>query len=141
MAEALTSYNPNLVLIEAEDVKLAFNEHDVPYLLPEVQRKIAKSLSEALKQKIGGINSALASLHQAMSNAQENFAASIEQVEQRVKQSDGRVLFLEHVIQDLQNGRIAGLQQQLQKEKQHAESLEEQLYKPEVQAVLHAKKR
>lgn len=141
VAEALTSYNPNLVLIEAEDVKLAFNEHDVPYLLPEVQRKIAKSLSEALKQKIGGINSALASLHQAMSNAQENFAASIEQVEQRVKQSDGRVLFLEHVIQDLQNGRIAGLQQQLQKEKQHAESLEEQLYKPEVQAVIHAKKR
>jgi hypothetical protein len=30
VAEALTSYNPNLVLIEAEDVKLAFNEHDVP---------------------------------------------------------------------------------------------------------------
>ena len=141
VAEALTAYIPSLVLLESEDVKSAFNEHDVPYVLPEVNRKIAKSLNEALQQKIAGINSALASLQHAMSNAQENFAASIEHVEQRVRQSDGRVLFLEHVIQDLQNGRIAGLQEQVQKEKRHSQSLEEQLYKPEVQAVLHAKKR
>ena len=70
-----------------------------------------------------------------------HFAASLEQIEHRVKQSDGRVLFLEHVIQDLQEGRITSLLEKLQKEKKHSETLQEQLYQPEVQAFIYAKKR
>ena len=137
----LNDYTPSLILLEAEDVKVVMNEHDVPYVLPDVHRNIAKSLNETLKLKISQLNGALSSLQQAMSNAQDNFAASLEQIEHRVKQSDGRVLFLEHVIQDLQEGRITSLLEKLQKEKKHSETLQEQLYQPEVQAFIYAKKR
>jgi hypothetical protein len=141
VAEALTKYTPHLVVLEADDVKLAFNEHDVPYVLPEVHRKVAQTLNKALHERMADLNGALASLQQAMKNAQENFSASFEEVEQRMRISDGRVLYLEHVIKDMQEGRIARLNVQIQQEKQHSRDLEEQLYKPEVQAVLQRQKR
>ena len=141
VTQALTAYTPGIIKIDSEDVKMALNEHEVPYLLPEMHRKIANSLNRSLKQKISELNGALASLQQAMSNAQDNFAVSLETVDQRLKVSDGRVLFLEHIIQDMQDRRITHLQQEVRKEQEHSKTLEEQLYKPEVQALLHAKQR
>ena len=141
VAAALTAYTPAVVQLEADDVKMALIEHEAPYLLPEMHRKIANSLNKSLKEKISLLNGALASLQQAMSNAQDNFALSLEAVDQRLRVSDGRVLFLEHIIQDLQGGRIMHLQELLRKEQEHAKTLEEQLYKPEVQAILQSQKR
>ena len=136
VTEALKAYIPNLILLQAEHIKSALNEHDVPYVLPEVHRKIAKSLNTLLQEKIQNLNAALASLQNAMNNAIENFAAAQEDVAERIRVSDGRVLYLDHVIQDMQSNRIKKLLEEVQKEKQHAKTLEEQLYSPEVQAVL-----
>ena len=141
VADVLREYTPSSILIETDEVRDAFVENDVAYTLPDVHRKVARTLNKTMQGKIAKINGALSGLQDAIDNAHENFAASIEEVEQRVRVSDGRVLFLEHVIEDMQRGRIAQLMQALKKEKQNSQDLQEQLYKPEVQAILNTKKR
>ena len=141
VADVLRENTPSSILIETDEVRDAFVENDVAYTLPDVHRKVARTLNKTMQGKIAKINGALSGLQDAIDNAHENFAVSIEEVEQRVRVSDGRVLFLEHVIEDMQRGRIAQLMQALKKEKQNSQDLQEQLYKPEVQAILNTKKR